>query len=323
MHQKIAKLSEDYIKEIKATTKHTKFERTAALNQVKNTAADKVTAMNKIGQGFVGPVMMRLKYEGIARNVLTEDIVAPGDYPFYDVADEMGKAYFLQPYNTEVMVSQYEGKRVTYNFVRLAEFATVQAQDLVELTIDMLDYAIEEARQRIQEKEDSFLLQQLDTAAESFTSTTPDFAGLTSHVVTSTSTDKTFNFKDFTDASRISAQNRLASKNILMNTSDVYDLYSWDLTATSVNFKNEQFSANEPITQFAGYQILKSVMVDAGTAYVLPDSDYIGRFPTRQSIVIEDNNKVENFALGEVMSELINEIILNANGIVKVVKSNE
>lgn len=322
MQSRIAKLSEDYIKESQNYPKHTKSERTAALNQIKNTAVDKAAAMNKIGQGFVGPVMMRLKYEGIARNVLTEDVIAIGDVPVYDVADEMGKAYFLQPYNSEIAVSQYEGKRVMYQFVHLAEFPTVQTQDMLELTIDMLDYAMNEARQRIQEKEDTYLITQLKTAAEAFTPSNPDFAGLTSHVVSASDSSGYFQFANFTNASRISAQNRLDSKNLLMNTADVYDLYSWDLTATSVNFKNEQFSSSEPITEFAGYRILKSVMMDKGTAFVLPDSDYIGRFPTRQSIQIQDNNKAENFAIGAIMDEFINEIILNTNGIVEIKKSS-
>ena len=94
----IAKSSMDYIESMKGRKAKTKAQRTAAFNQIKMNSGDQVAAMAKIGQGFIGPVMMRLKYEGIVRNVLTEDVIAPGAVPVYDVADEMGRAYFLEGY---------------------------------------------------------------------------------------------------------------------------------------------------------------------------------------------------------------------------------
>lgn len=308
----------DYVQAIRSSkTAGNKAARTQNFNKIKATAADQVVAMNKIGQGFIGPVMMRLKYEGIVRNILTEDVIAPGQVPVYDVADEMGQAFFLEDYQGEAVISQYEGKRLMYGFRHLAEFATVQEQDLLELTIDMADYAVNEARQRIQEKEDGFLFAELDASVDSVTATTPDWAGQKSHEVAVTGM---FKPESFYDAAAIAAANRLDSHNIILNPADYFDMLKWDLTATSVNFKDKTFDG-VPVTSFAGFNVFRSVMTPAGTAYMLPESDYVGRMPVRKQLEIRDNNKTENFNLGWVCDEYINEIILNNGGIVRLKKN--
>lgn len=312
---KTAKSSMDYVNAINArTTKPTKAARAATLNKMKKSA----DAMTRIGQGFIGPVMMRLKYEGIVRNILTEDVIAPGDIPVYDVADEMGKAYFLDTYQGEAVISQYEGKRLMYGFLHIAAFPTVQEQDLLELTIDMTDYAMNEARQRIQELEDGYLFSMLDNAIAGITANNPDFAGLTSHVVNAASSTA-FAPGDFYSVAAKASQNRLDAVNIILNPADYFDILGWDLVATSVNFKDKTFDG-VPVTTFAGFQILRSVMAEAGTAYMMPTADYVGRMPVRKSLDIVDNPKVENFSLGWVMDEYINELILNSNGLFKITK---
>lgn len=312
----IAKDSMAYIEAMKNRKPQSRAQKTAAFNQIKMNSGDQVAAMNKIGQGFVGPVMMRLKYDGIARNILTEDVIAPGAVPVYDVADEMGVAYFLEGYQAEAVISQYEGKRVMYQFRHLAEFATVQEQDFLELTIDMADYAINEARQRIQEKEDGLLFAMLDVAIDAVTVTTPDWAGLTTHVVDAAST---FLPENFYAGAAIAAQNRLDAVNIVMNPVDYFDMLNWDLTATSVNFKDQTF-AGTPVTSFAGFNVFRSVMCPVGKAYMMPESDYVGRMPVRKSLEIRDNPKLENFSMGWVLDEYINELILNSGGLVRIEK---
>lgn len=317
MTTKVAKTSVDYINALKSRkTASTKAQRTAAFEQIKS-GADQAVALNKIGQGFIGPVMMRLKYEGIVRNVLTEDIIAPGQIPVYDVADEMGKAYFLEPYQAEAIISQYEGKRVNYTFRHLAEFATVQEQDLLELTIDMTEYALNEARQRIMEQEDGYLFAMLDAAIDDVTPETPDWAGQGSHVVTVA--DPEYKPKNFYDGAAIAANNRLDAVNVIMNPADYFDMLNWDLVATSVNFKDKTFDGT-PITSFAGFNVFRSVMVEKGQAYMMATADYVGRMPVRKSLDIRDNPKIENFSLGWVLDEYINEIILNSGSLIRIEK---
>ena len=307
------KTSTDYIEAMNKKSASTATNRRAAFNQIKASATDQVVAMNKIGQGFIGPIMMRLKYEGIVRNILTEDPIAPGAVPVYDVADEMGKAYFLEPYQAEAVISLYEGKRVFYGFRHLAEFATVQEQDFLELTIDMAEYALNEAKQRIQEKEDTYLFALLDAVVAG---TDLDFAGdaMTSHALKTGSTTNPFTPDDFYKGAKVAIGNRLEAKHVIMNPADVYDLYALTVNNAGVIFR-DQTTAGVPIDKFAGFDIFKSVMVPKNTFYMLADADYVGRMPVRKSLDIKDNPKLESFNLGWVLDEYFNEIILNGGSI--------
>lgn len=312
----IPKISSEYVEKMRGLKPQSKEKRQANLDAIVKGAGSKSAAMSKIGQGFIGPVQMRLKYEGMVRNVLTEDPIAPGQVPVYDVATEMGKAYFLDAWAGEAVISQYEGLRVMYTFRHLAEFATIQEQDLLELSIDMADYAINEARQRIQEKEDGYLFDLLDVAVDGFDADNPDFAGQTSHEVAAAGA---FMPTDFYSAAAIVSRNRLQSTNIIINNADYYDMLAWDLAATSFKFRDDTFGG-VPVTSFGPFRIWQSVVCEQGTAYVLPEADYLGRMPVRKSLEITENPKVENFSLGWVLDEFINELILNANGVVRVKK---
>ena len=306
--------------ELKDKPKPTKQQRAAKLNRIVNASSDPRVGMNKIAQGFIGPVMMRLKYEGIARNVVTEDAVPAGQMPVYDVADEMGRAYFLEPYQAEAVISQYEGKRVQYAFRRIAEFATVQEQDFYELTIDMMDYAVNELKQRIQETEDGYMFALLDVAIDGITPDTPDFSGQTNHVVTNP-TDM-FQPDDFFAAAANATLNRLDAKNIVMNPADAYDVYRWDLKTVGVAFKDKAFNNDGvPVTRFGDFDIMRSVMCPKNTAYVMAESDYVGRFPVRKSLELRNNDKVEQFSLGVVGDELCNIILLNSGSLYRVEKT--
>ena len=301
--------SDDYVRMCQGVSRQTKAAKAAKFDRILSSNLSKQAGLEKIAQGFIGPVMMRLKYEGIARNVLTEDPIAPGTVPVYDVADEMGRAYFLEPYQAEAVISQYEGKRVQYDFRHIAEFATVQEQDYYELNIDMAEYAVNEARQRIQELEDNYLVSLLDVAAAEVTPDTPDFSGQTTHVITSASASGAFEPKDFFNA-----------HNVIINPADVYDVYGWDLTATSVAFRDKVFSGDAQVANFAGYTLWQSVMVRRGSAYVVADSDYVGRMPIRKELEVRPNDKVENFSIGFVLDERINEVILNSGSIYRIDK---
>lgn len=313
------KTSMDYVEQIRSRKTASASQKAAKFNQIKASAADQAIAMNKIGQGFIGPVMMRLKYQGIVRNILTEDPIAPGAVPVYDVADEMGRAYFLEPYQAEAIISQYEGKRVPYGFRHIAEYATVQEQDFLELTIDMMEYAVNEAEQRIQELEDGYLFDMLDVAIDNITA---DFAGYAAanHKITSTHTGGIFDPSDFYGAASVAAENRLEAKNIVMNAADYYDMLQWDLTTAGVQWKDETMHG-VPVTSFAGFNVFKSVICPKGTSYVLPESDYVGRMPIRKSLDIRNNDKLEAFQVGTILDEYVNLVILNSNGLSKITKS--
>src|SRR5438067_768321 len=62
----------------------------------------KSAAMQRLGMGMVGPIQIKLKYEGFARNVLVEDNLERGPLMPYDVIDDLGQGYILNATEAEV-----------------------------------------------------------------------------------------------------------------------------------------------------------------------------------------------------------------------------
>jgi hypothetical protein len=67
--------SSDYEDKLRDLPKLTKSAKTKRLETI---LADRNNAMRRIGQGMIGPIQIRLRYEGIVRNVLIEDTLERG-----------------------------------------------------------------------------------------------------------------------------------------------------------------------------------------------------------------------------------------------------
>src|ERR1039458_3006848 len=77
--------SADYEEKLKDLPKLSKKQKIGRLEAI---LADKGNAMRRIGQGMIGPIQIRLRYEGIVRNVLVEDTLERGPLMPYDILDD-------------------------------------------------------------------------------------------------------------------------------------------------------------------------------------------------------------------------------------------
>ena len=119
---KVARKSDDYVSEIlkrrggdgnvSRMTHEGKVTKMALILQ------DEVNGIRRLGVGMIGPIQLKLRYQGIVRNVLVEDPVTPGTPVEYDVWDDLGQAYILNGTEGEVRVTPFEGKRVPIFFNR-------------------------------------------------------------------------------------------------------------------------------------------------------------------------------------------------------------
>lgn len=303
--------------EIAAATPKTqsKAQRISALNRIKaDFAHDPRMAKTKIAQGVIGPIIIRLRYNGIVRSVLMEDPLEQGAGLFYDISTEYGAAYKLQPHQSEVKISMYEGTRIPYDVVRIAAFPSVAEEDLYKLTLDMVDYAKNEAEQRIMEQEDGYLFSSLDAAVAGITVDNPDPAGQTSHVSTITGD---ISPTAFYQAEKIAIKNRLESRIVIMNPATANDLYTWKIDTTGVKFLDDIMDG-KPITKMGRFTIMTSIICPENRAYMVPEAQYLGWMPVLKQLDAVENPKAEAFTTGWVYSELINEIVANQYGVVRM-----
>ena len=312
--------SDDFISKLAGMPRLSNEQKTAKLQQIwaADTDPDKRAAFRKIGQGMVGPIQIRLKYEGIARNILVEDPLDRG-YPLpYEVLDDLGQGYILNQTDAEVKTTPFEGKWVPPTLFRIASFPFIRKEDTYFLRANIVEYAQEMTREAIMKQEDARLLTLLassitDYGASPFHVITPD------HVV-EIGAGNPLDLVDFYDAVARLELHQIEVRRILLNPADLRDLYTWDVGVTGMRFK-EDLTAGGTITSFGEFTIQKSIMVPQGTAFFLPEPNFLGVMPVMYSLDVEENNQIEQFKRGWVMDELLGMLVLNPRGLGAIKKA--
>ncbi|GAA1978573.1 HK97-fold major capsid protein [Kitasatospora viridis] len=277
---------------------------------------DENNGIKRLGVGMIGPIQLKLRYQGITRNVLMEDPVTPGTPVQYDVWDDLGQAYLMSGTEGEVKITPFEGKRVDVKFFRIAARPAIRKEDLFYLRINVVEQAQDETKQAILKQEDSRLIAILQAAIT-------DYAGRADHVVTPnhtiTEASGYLTPGSFYSAVSMTDMHELQSSRILINPMDFRDMYRWDINQTGWAFK-DRVVAGETITSFGEFQIQRSIVIPQGKMFLTPEPNFLGVFPVLYSLDVEENHKVESFWKGWVFDEMVSFAILNPRGLAQVVK---
>ena len=319
LRPRVAKRSDDYVSEI---IRRRGGDGAATLSTVQKQQrmatilSDGVNGIKRLGVGMIGPIQLKLRYQGIVRNVLLEDTITPGTPVEYDVFDDLGQAYVMSGHEGEVRVTPFEGKRVRVDFFRIASQPAIRKEDLVYLRINVVEQLQDETRQAIMKQEDARLLTLLQVALTGY-------ASRADHTVTPTHTVTEvggyFTADSLYSTAALIDQHELTATRLLVSAADYRDFYKWDINTTGFAMK-DRVVAGETITTFGEFQIARSVMVTPKTAWLLPDPNFLGVFPVLYSLDVEENHRVAAFWKGWVFDEMVNMTILNPRAIAKLVK---
>lgn len=322
--------SADYEAKLADLPKLSKAEKSQRLAQI---LSDKNSGLVRLGQGMIGPIQIRLRYEGIVRNVLIEDTLERGPLMPYDVLDDLGMAYVLNTTDSEVKIQVFEGKQVPPQLFRIASFPRIRKEDLYYLRVNAVEYAQDESRQAIQKQEDFKLIALLETAVTDYgnaglvpvggiqTGITSGPAAHTAEKTVLIGAGNPLEPVDFYSAVAMIEIEQLEASRVLIHPQDVRDMYTWDINVTGWSFKDKVF-AGDKITQFGEFQVQRSVMVPQGEIFLSADPNFVGVMPVMYSLDVEENHQVEQFYKGWVMDEMIGMIVLNARGIARILKSD-
>jgi hypothetical protein len=316
--KRTARKSDDYVSDIMSLREQGKtLTHTAKTEKLALVLQDGANGIRRLGVGMVGPIQLKLRYQGITRNVLMEDPVTPGTPVEYDVWDDLGQAYIMSGHEGEVRINAFEGKRVPIRFFRIASFPAIRKEDLVYLRINAVEQAQDETKQSILKQEDARLMLILQAAVNAYANradhvVTPD------HRVTQAGTQ-------FTPAALYAAvsltdMHELQSARLLVNPQDYRDLYQWTINDTGWAFK-DRVVAGESITSFGEFQIQRSIMVPQGTIFLAPEPNFLGVFPVLYSLDVEENHTVESFWKGWVFDEMVSMAVLNPRGLATITKT--
>lgn len=321
--KRFAKASDDYVNDILSAQRRTGGRKLSGAEKQSRMATilrDRSDGFARLGKQMIGPIQLKLRYQGILRNVLVEDPLEPGIPIEYDVLDEQGQAYYLHGTEGEVKITPFEGKRVPVQLSRIATFPKVRKEDLYNLRANIVEYAQDESRQAIMKAEDSRLVTLIEAAITQYQLVDPlvESGSPHSHIINVTGDYLTLN--NLYDAVATTDELEVPAARLLFNTRDYRDLYRWDINATGWAFK-DRVVAGEQIVEFGEFQIAKSPIIPPKTTYLTPEPEFLGVMPVMYSLDVEENNQVEQFHRGWVMDELLGMAILNPKGLVKLVKA--
>ncbi|MCX4799570.1 hypothetical protein OG497_37585 [Streptomyces sp. NBC_01242] len=315
-----AKKSDDYVNDIltrRESQGHAPLSTQAKMQRLQSVVSDQTNGIKRLGVGMIGPIQLKLRYQGITRNVLVEDPCTPGTPVEYDVWDDLGQAYMMSGTEGEVRITPFEGKRIQVRFFRIASRPAIRKEDLLYLRINAVEQAQDETKQAILKQEDSRLITILQAAIADYTGRA-DHTVTPNHVVTEASGYLTPG--SLYSAVSLTDMHELQSSRILINPMDYRDMYRWDINQTGWAFK-DRVVAGETITSFGEFQMQRSIVVPQGETFLTPDPQFLGVFPVLYSLDVEENHRVESFWKGWVFDEMVSMLILNARGVAKVVKS--
>lgn len=327
--------SADYEEKLKDLPKLSKAQKAARLEAI---LSDRTNALRRIGQGMIGPIQIRLRYEGIVRNVLVEDTLERGPLMPYDILDDLGRAYVLNSTDSEVKITPFEGKQAFPQLFRIASFPRVRKEDLYYLRVNAVEYAQDETRQAIQKQEDARLVLLLEQAvanlgtirANGVVGAAPTGGTATGIAAPPAGSNEqtvligagtSLEPADFYNAVTMVEINQLEARRVLAHPADIRDLYNWDLNVTGFRFKDEVFSGGK-ITSFGEFQIQRSIIVPQGEVFLTAEPEFVGVMPVMYSLDVEENHQVEQFYKGWVMDELIGMLVLNPRGIARILKAD-
>lgn len=271
--------------------------------------------VSKLAEAMIGPITIRINYEGIARQALVEDLVPRGEIRAYPILNDLPTAYALNSNDGQVRISHVEGKQVIPQYGRIAAEWEVDRTDLELLAADPVRYADNMTVQQIAKVEDELLYNGLDLMIQDWQDLHP---GDTSNLINTTSNILTLD--TVLDAQgQINAQQQDA-RVLIMNPADKLDLYRWDVVTVGISFKDSYFAGYKQTT-FGEWTILSAVTVPRGTIYVTNAADALGVFSTRYGLEstpdVTANNK---FKIRTIYNELCALVVLNNMGVVKIVK---
>jgi hypothetical protein len=319
-HVRTARKSDDYVAEILARREQRgnqplSFE--AKRQRLQAVASDSVNGIKRLGVGMIGPIQLKLRYQGITRNVLVEDPCTPGTPVEYDVWDDLGQAYIMSGTDGEVRITPFEGKRIQVRFFRIASRPAIRKEDLLYLRINAVEQAQDETKQAILKQEDSRLVTILQAAISDY-ATRSDHTVTPNHTITEASGYLTPG--SLYSAVSMTDMHELQSSRILINPMDYRDMYRWDINQTGWAFK-DRVVAGETITSFGEFQIQRSIVIPQNKIFLTPDPQFLGVFPVLYSLDVEENHRVESFWKGWVFDEMVSMLILNPRGLAVIQKS--
>lgn len=266
-----------------------------------------------LAQAMANPIRKNLDYHGIARRALVVDPLSQGAYPTYE--RDIDVAAVVISSNGTGPESRVFGDRVVVPEFELFANPTVRISEVKRRRFNVIDRAVQKARQEIMAQEDANVFAAID-AASSVENTVQDIA------------DAGMLKRDLVELKAQVDRWDLVTTKYFMNINEFTDILKWGSGGGQGTGGGEV----DPVTMreilqtglyahIWGADIMVSKIVPPGTVYACADPEFVGVMPIRQDIEVLPADEPKQLKLGWVVSEQIGIAIVNPRGVAKGNKS--
>ena len=260
-----------------------------------------------LAQAMANPIRRNLDYHGIARRALVVDPLPQGALAVYD--RDIDVAAVVISSNGTGPESRVFGDRVVVPEFELFSNPTVRIAEVKRRRFNVIDRAVQKARQEIMAQEDANVFAALDAAA-SVENTVQDVA------------DAGMLKRDLLEIKAQVDRWDLVTTKFFMNINEFNDILKWGAGGGQGVGGGEldPVSMREVLqtglyAHLWGSDILVSKIVPPGTVYGAADPEFVGVMPVRQDIEVLPADEPKQLKLGWVVSEIVGIGIVNPRGV--------
>lgn len=259
-----------------------------------------------LAQAMANPIRKNLDYHGICRRALVVDPLPQGAIPSYD--RDIDVAAVVISSNGTGPESRVFGDRVVVPEFEIFANPTVRIAEVKRRRFNVIDRAVQKARQEIMAQEDANVFAALDAGA-SVENTITDIA------------DAGLLKRDLVEIKQQVDRWDLVTTKFFMNIAEFTDILKWG----SGGGQGSGGGDLDPVTMrevlqtglyahIWGADIMVSKIVPPGTVYGCADPEFLGVMPVRQDIEVLPADEPKQLKLGWVVSEIIGLAIVNPRG---------
>lgn len=262
-----------------------------------------------LGQAMALPIRRNLDYAGVARRALVVDPLPTGALPVYE--RDIDVSAVVVSSNGSAPESVVRGDRVTIPEFEIVSNPLVRIREVRQRRFNVIERAVQKARQEIQANEDANVFAALDYSGDS------NFGGENDPVDL---TDAGLSRADLVELTIQVDRWDLVTTKFFMNIVEFAEIRLW----SSQN--GNGVAEVDPVTQreilqtglyarIFGADIIVSKIVTPGTVFGLADPEFVGIMPVRQDIEVMPADEPKRLSLGWVVSEIIGIGIVNSRGV--------
>ena len=263
----------------------------------------------KIAASMQNPLRERLDYEGVFRRTAVVDPLPQGALPYYDKDVDVPAIVIAEEGGTPETV--VKGRRILVPLFELGSNPKIPFTQIKERRFNLIDRAIDKAKQEIQGSEDTLGFSALNVARQQTDPTTG--AVYNSLIAVSGSLDRDTLADGFAEVEK----HDLRVARVFMNARDYSDIRKWGRDQLDpVNQKS--LLETGVMALLWGAELIVTRKLTAGNVYVCTEPDFLAIIPQRIDVTVLPADDPDNRLVGWSIFEQIGIGVHNPRGVAKI-----